>query len=130
MASVVEANHDDRGIVWPVSVAPFDLVVLPLGVDDVVKGTALKVAETLSESFEVILDDREESAGVKFADSELLGFPLRVVVSKKLVKEGEVEIKVRRSGEVVVVEKGEAVDEVRSLLKKLAVEEGVNQYER
>ncbi len=129
MASIVEANHDDKGIIWPVSVAPFDLVVLPLGANDDVRGTALKVTKDLGESFEVILDDREETAGVKFADSELLGFPLRVVVSKKLVEKGEVEIKVRRSGEVVVVEKDKAVEEVKSLLEKLAVEEGVNQYE-
>ncbi|MBN1574690.1 MAG: proline--tRNA ligase [Deltaproteobacteria bacterium] len=126
MASIVEAHHDDRGIIWPVSVAPFDLVVLPLGADDVVKGVALEVAKSLGDGFEVILDDREETAGVKFADSELLGFPLRVVVSKKLVEKGEVEIKVRRSGEVVVVKKEKAVDEVRSLLEKLAMEEGGN----
>lgn len=125
MASVIEANHDEAGIVWPVTVAPFAVTVLPLGADPDVVAAADRAAKALSQDHPVLLDDRQESAGVKFADSELLGIPIRAVVSKKLVAKGEVELKVRRTGEVAVVPEKEAPERVRSLLADLAQKEGV-----
>jgi prolyl-tRNA synthetase len=125
MASVIEAHHDESGIIWPVTVAPFEVTVLPLGADGDVTAAADRVAKTLSGTHSVLLDDRQESAGVKFADSELLGIPIRAVVSKKLVAKGEVELKVRRTGEVVVVPEKEAPAAVGSLISALAEKEGV-----
>ena len=123
MASIIEAHHDDDGIIWPVSVAPFDVVVLSLGSGDDVMKKAEDLSIQLSQGLSVILDDRKESAGVKFADSELLGFPLRIVISKKLISRGEVEFKVRRTGEVVVVPENKATSTAKSLIEKVAQEE-------
>ncbi|MBN2225064.1 MAG: proline--tRNA ligase [Deltaproteobacteria bacterium] len=125
MASIIEAHHDETGIVWPITTAPFTVMVLPLGADAEVVAAADTTARALSQTYSVLLDDRQESAGVKFADSELLGIPIRAVVSKKLIAKGEVELKVRRTGEVVVVPQKEAPETVRSLLFGLAEKEGV-----
>jgi prolyl-tRNA synthetase len=125
MASIIEANHDEMGIIWPVTTAPFAVTVLPLGADTEVTAAADRAAQALSEISSVLLDDRQESAGVKFADSDLLGIPIRAVVSKKLVAKGEVELKVRRTGEVLVVPEKEAPEAVRKLLAGLCEKEGV-----
>lgn len=123
MASIVEAHHDDKGMIWPVSVAPFDVMVLPLGSDDEILTRALEVSETIGSEFDVLIDDRMESAGVKFNDSDLVGIPLRVVVSKKLMAKGDIEFKVRRTGEVVVVSEDKAKDTAISLLENLRSKE-------
>ena len=125
MASVIEANHDENGIIWPVSVAPCHVAVIPLGKDDDILAAAEDAAKTLACEFEVFLDDRPESAGVKFADADLLGFPLRVIVSRKRVKDGQVEVKVRRTGEVLVITGSELLDVCRDLIATLANSEGV-----
>ena len=125
MASIIEAHHDDKGIIWPVTVAPFDIALLALGSDAEVTNAAEKIAESLAIGCDVLFDDRAESAGVKFADADLLGVPLRVVVSKKLVGKGEVEFRVRRTGEVFVVPGDEALAKARSLLESLSKQEGV-----
>ena len=97
IASIVEACHDDKGIVWPMAVAPYEVVVTVLRVDDeatLAAGTALY--ETLRESgVDVILDDRSERPGVKFADAELIGFPYRITVGPKGVAAGNAELTTR-----------------------------------
>jgi prolyl-tRNA synthetase len=125
MASVIEAHHDDLGIIWPVSVAPFDAVVLPLGSEDEIMKKAVALSEELGAELDVLIDDRAETAGVKFADADLLGIPIRIVVSKKLVSAGEVELKARRTGEVAVVPESQAMEKTMSLLQQLAKQEGV-----
>lgn len=97
MAAVVEANHDDNGIVWPVSVAPYEVVITVVRADD---DNTLKAAESLyselqGSGIEVLLDDRVERPGVKFADSELIGIPYRVTVGPRGVAEGVYELTVR-----------------------------------
>ena len=101
MAAIVEQFHDDGGIIWPASVAPAHICVVPLAVnDDVVHPAAQKIAEDLEAlGFEVAIDDRKERAGVKFADADLIGWPLQVVVGKRGLAEGKVEVKLRRTGE-------------------------------
>ncbi|MGH8946138.1 MAG: His/Gly/Thr/Pro-type tRNA ligase C-terminal domain-containing protein, partial [Acidimicrobiia bacterium] len=98
MAAVVEASHDEHGIVWPVSVAPYEVVVTVVRPDD---AETMAKAETLYESLEaagveVLLDDRAERPGVKFADSELIGIPYRITVGPKGVQQGMVELTLRR----------------------------------
>ena len=91
MASIVEANHDKNGIIWPESVAPYKVYLAELA-----KGKAEEVYKKLSnEGIEVLYDDREVSAGIKFSDADLLGFPYRIVVSEKT---GD-KIEVRRRGQ-------------------------------
>lgn len=114
LQAVVEQHHDDMGIVWPVCVAPYEVEVVPLDVsDDLVWPAAERVAnELVSAGIEVIVDDRKERAGVKFADADLMGFPYQVVCGKRGVKSGKVEVKERATGERVEV----AIDEVADYL--------------
>ena len=101
LAAVIEQHHDEHGIVWPVSVAPAEVAVIPLTVgDDCVEPLAERIWSGLADAgVEVIIDDRDERAGVKFADNELIGFPFQIVIGKKGVAAGIVEFKDRRSGE-------------------------------
>lgn len=101
LAAVVEQHNDEQGIVWPVSVAPYELEIVPLNVnDDLVWPEALKLADELSQAgLELIVDDRDERAGVKFADADLYGFPYQVILGKRGVASGNAEVKRRANGE-------------------------------
>lgn len=103
LAAVVEQHNDEYGIKWPASVAPAHLCIIPLTVgDDEVYPAALRLAQTLKESFpklETVIDDRKERPGVKFADADLIGWPTQVVVGKRGLAEGKVEVKRRATGE-------------------------------
>ena len=100
-AAIVEQMHDENGIMWPVSVAPAHVCIVPLASgDDLVQPAAEKLAEELAAlGLEVAIDDRGERAGVKFADADLIGWPLQVVVGKRGLANGNVELKLRRTGE-------------------------------
>jgi prolyl-tRNA synthetase len=99
MASVVETHHDDRGVVWPEALAPFAVHLLRLGNDGAVISAADELYGQLrAVGVEVLYDDREEAAGVKFNDADLLGIPWRVVVSARSLKAGQAELK-RRDAE-------------------------------
>ena len=101
MAALAEANHDDKGLTWPVQIAPYHVQVLATGKDQAVFDVAEQIASSLdADGVEVLYDDRRKvSAGVKFADAELLGLPYTLVVGRDLAKEGTVEIRDRRTGE-------------------------------
>ncbi|MGB8362302.1 MAG: His/Gly/Thr/Pro-type tRNA ligase C-terminal domain-containing protein, partial [Acidimicrobiia bacterium] len=98
IAAVVEACHDDNGIVWPVSVAPYEVVITVVRPDDeATLRTAEEIYDTLSEmGVEVLLDDREERPGVKFADSELIGIPFRVTIGPRGVEGDVAELTIRQ----------------------------------
>jgi prolyl-tRNA synthetase len=102
IAAVVEQNHDDDGIIWPASIAPYDVHVVALpGVDD----EARRAAEQISElGYDVLLDDRDLRAGEKFADADLIGIPTRVTVGKKTLEDGKVDVRDRRTGREARVE--------------------------
>jgi prolyl-tRNA synthetase len=119
MAAIVEQHHDERGIRWPTPVAPFELEVLCLNMSDpeMVKTAESIYMEAGERGLEVIYDDREESPGFKFADADLVGFPYRIVVGKK-VREGKVEIQRRSTGERWDVPIGEAVSKVKELIEE------------
>jgi prolyl-tRNA synthetase len=97
VAAAIEQNHDKDGIIFPIPVAPFEVTVLPLQLHETaVKETAEKIYKELSDNdVDVLLDDRDERAGVKFNDADLLGIPVRVTVGIKGIKNGLVEIKMR-----------------------------------
>lgn len=125
LSAVAEQNADEYGLVWPDSIAPFDVHVIPVNAK---KKDQLEMAEQITKDLEdsgldVLIDDRKERAGVKFADSDLIGIPLRVTVGKK-ASEGIVEIKIRKTGETVEVKAEEVNNTVQILLKQLA-----NQYD-
>lgn len=100
MASVVEQHHDESGMILPITIAPFQVMVTSLGQNPEVISTAEEVYERIRSRYEVLYDDRDESPGVKLKDADLLGIPVRVVISRKWVRKGEVEIKIRKTGEV------------------------------
>lgn len=121
LSAVAEQNADEHGLVWPDSIAPFDVHVIPVNVKkDEQRDLADKITDDLEKAgLEVLLDDRKERAGVKFADSDLIGLPIRVTVGKK-ASEGIVEIKIRKTGETVEVKAEEVPNTVKILLKQLA----------
>jgi prolyl-tRNA synthetase len=101
MAAAVEQSHDDDGIVWPKVMAPFEVVVIVATRDDeasVAEGERI-YAELRDRGVDVVLDDRDATAGVKFADADLIGYPVQVVVGKRGVAAGAVDLKVRATGE-------------------------------
>lgn len=105
MAAIVEQHNDENGIIWPLQVAPAHVCVVPLTVnDDVVQPAAEKIAADLAAlGLEVVIDDRKERAGVKFADADLIGWPLQVVIGKRGLDNGVVELKRRDTGERIEV---------------------------
>ncbi|ARK30967.1 proline--tRNA ligase [Halalkalibacter krulwichiae] len=121
IAAIIEQNHDENGIVWPVSVAPFDLHLIAINVkDEDQKKLSEDLYETLvKERFEVLYDDRPERAGVKFKDSDLIGLPVRVAVGKK-ASEGIVEVKLRKTGEMLEVHVSELVEKLTQIFTELS----------
>ena len=99
MAAAVEQNHDDKGIIWPMSLAPYEVMIVPVKWDDgASREAALRLQDDLEASgVEVLLDDRDERAGVKFNDADLLGIPLRVTIGPRGLAAGKVELKGRAS---------------------------------
>jgi prolyl-tRNA synthetase len=117
-AAAIEQNHDDNGIIFPLAIAPFHVLILPVNNKD---AEIMKAAEelygTLSEKgAEVLLDDRDERPGVKFKDADIIGVPLRLTVGEKNLKQGKVEIKARRSGEITLVDLKEAPERVMTMI--------------
>jgi len=96
-AAAIEQNHDQGGIIWPIPIAPFEVVVLPLQMHepDVIETAEKLYAELRDDGIDVLLDDRDERAGIKFNDADLIGFPIRVTVGSKSLRKGELEIKRR-----------------------------------
>lgn len=99
LAAVAEHYHDDKGLVWPASIAPFDVHVVMLGDDEDVRARCAELVQRLEgKGLEVMVDDRPDSAGVKFNDADLIGIPLRVTVSRRSIKAGGYEVKRRSAG--------------------------------
>lgn len=121
VAASIEQNHDDDGIIWPVAIAPYEAVIVQANnKSEEVMAAARKLYEDMEDGRdEVVLDDRNERAGIKFKDADLIGYPVRVTIGKKWQQSGCVEIKIRRSGEVVEVPLEEAKDKVLEILKTL-----------
>lgn len=121
LSAVAEQNADENGLVWPDSIAPFDVHVIPVNAK---KEDQMVMAEEIDQQlvaagYDVLVDDRKERAGVKFADSDLIGIPIRVTVGKKAA-DGIVEIKIRKTGETVEVKQEELVNTIGILLKQLS----------
>lgn len=121
-AASIEQNHDEAGIIWPLPLSPFDCEVLPVNVKE---PETIKAAEALYEALkktglDALIDDRDERAGVKFKDADLIGIPVRVTIGEKNLKQGLVEIKERRLGAQRLVPVDDAVKEVLKTLGSLS----------
>ncbi|MEK7376978.1 MAG: His/Gly/Thr/Pro-type tRNA ligase C-terminal domain-containing protein, partial [Candidatus Margulisiibacteriota bacterium] len=112
-AAAIEQNHDDNGIIWPEAIAPYKVAVIPVNVTDQEQMSAAeKLYKELSDkSIEAILDDRDERAGVKFKDIDLIGIPYKIILGKTL-KDGKVEVLTRKTGERQLIDIGSAAEAV------------------
>ena len=119
VATIMETHHDDRGLIWPLAVAPFHAHVIALPVnDDAVRTAAEALVHELEDAgVEVLYDDRDETAGVKFADADLIGIPFRITVSKRTIKEDAVELKGRSEEKGTLVPSDQIVPKMRDLVR-------------
>ncbi|MEJ2066374.1 MAG: His/Gly/Thr/Pro-type tRNA ligase C-terminal domain-containing protein, partial [Deltaproteobacteria bacterium] len=117
-AAAIEQNHDEHGIIFPLAIAPFHVLLLPVNNKDAkIMGAAEDLYQDLTtQGIEVLLDDRDERPGVKFNDADVIGIPLRLTVGEKNLKQGKVEIKVRKSGEITLVDLQEASERVKGVV--------------
>jgi prolyl-tRNA synthetase len=120
MATMVEQSHDDKGIIWPFSIAPYHVALVGLDLDKEEMRSAAEelYAELVEAGVEVLFDDRAETAGVKFNDADLLGLPLRAVVSKRSLKNGGIELKLRSQKESRIVPLTDAVGVVQEEIRR------------
>ncbi|HNX80881.1 MAG TPA: proline--tRNA ligase [Candidatus Omnitrophota bacterium] len=118
IAAIIEQNNDDSGIVWPKEVAPYQVEIVPLDVaDSHLMQEATRIHDGLDAAgIGVLMDDRDERAGVKFKDAELIGVPLIVVLGKKNLEQGKIEVKTRADKKVTLVEKGEVAGFLKNSL--------------
>ena len=121
VAASIEQNHDENGIIWPVAIAPYEVVIVPANnkSEDVMKAAEGLYNALESSQDEIVFDDRAERAGIKFKDADLIGYPLRVPIGKKWQESGCVEIKLRRTGEVFEVPYENCAEKVEELLNYL-----------
>jgi prolyl-tRNA synthetase len=119
VAAAIEQNHDENGIIFPIPVAPFEVIISLVNVKDTVMSETAEDLYNglLAQGVDVLLDDRKERPGVKFKDADLLGIPLRIVVGKQLKEKDEVEIKNRATGKTISVKKNEAVKRAVEILR-------------
>ena len=121
LAATIEQYHDENGIIWPRTIAPFEVVIVPINAkDEALMSTSTTIYDTLlNDKVDVLLDDRKDRAGVKFKDADLIGYPLRITVSKNTLESNEVEIRIRKTGEAINCPIGEVSSKVQELLSQL-----------
>ena len=126
IASLIETCHDESGVIWPMTLAPYEVLLAPVKVTDPATKEACDrlLAELSAAGIEVLLDDRDVRAGVKFKDADLIGFPLRVVVGERGLKEGKIEIKWRWDKQAEMI----AVDDAAEAIAKMVIEERKENY--
>ena len=119
LAAAIEQSHDDKGIIWPMSIAPYHIYLCPLYIENSEVATAAEelYAELESQDLEVLFDDRQESPGVKFNDADLLGIPIRVTISPRTLEKNSIEIKKRSEKDSQLVPLEEAVTRLKELIK-------------
>ncbi len=123
MAAVIETHHDEHGIVWPAVLAPFDVHLVTLATAGAVWNRAEALYAELREAgLDVLYDDRDESAGVKFADADLIGCPVRLTVSTRSLEAGGLEIKARCRPERTVIPPDEIVSQIRAHIEQQSAE--------
>lgn len=123
MAAAIEQNYDENGIVWPIGIAPYHVLVVPVNIKD--EASYAKAEEIYMQlkkvGLETVIDDRNERPGVKFKDADLIGYPLRVVVGPKTLTEGKLEVKIRKTGEIRYFPlDGDYIQDIKNIIAELA----------
>jgi prolyl-tRNA synthetase len=120
LASMIEISHDENGMILPVSIAPWQVIITPAGVTDEITQAAEKIyKQLLDKGVEVLIDDRDVRGGVKFKDADILGIPIRVTLGKNSVAQGKAEMKLRRESENVLIDIDATADKVVEMIGKL-----------
>lgn len=119
VAAVIEKNYDEDGVVWPLSIAPYHVIVVPVSMKDASQAEAAQklYKDLQAAGIEVVLDDRDERPGVKFKDADLIGFPIRVTIGPKALEQGQMEIIIRTSKEKTNVPVDKVLPTIMSILK-------------
>ncbi|MCA8996903.1 MAG: proline--tRNA ligase, partial [Planctomycetaceae bacterium] len=119
IAGLAETKHDENGLIWPMSVAPYEVLVIPLNTtDEAVMEQANRIYDELKmQGIDVLMDDRDARPGFKFKDADLIGIPLRVVIGGKGLKEGVAEVKRRTEADPTLVPLAEVVENVRQIVQ-------------
>lgn len=122
-AAAIEKHHDDYGIIWPLAIAPYHCVVVPVNIQEEEQNKIANEIYTklLNNGVEVVLDDRADRAGVKFKDADLIGFPYRITVGKT-IKDGLIEFKTRSTNEVITITPDEAILKITEAVNNLKKE--------
>ena len=119
MAAIVEQHNDDKGIIWPLSVAPFEVHLIGLGKSDVeIKDTDSIYDMLCKKGLDVLYDDRASSPGFKFADADLIGIPVRVTIGKNYFKTGDAEVKMRKGSEILKIKKDNLAEKIKELQRE------------
>lgn len=121
ISSIIAQNHDENGIIWPGGVAPYKIAILPL---DVTEKKIMQLAETLyndlaKENIEALLDDRDERAGVKFKDAELIGVPVSIIIGLKNLSENKIEIRLRLGKQAIFLKSKGSLAEIKNVLERI-----------
>jgi len=126
-ASAIEIFHDNDGIIWPISIAPYEVIITPAGNSEELSAAAEKIYnELMACGVEVLLDDRDARGGVKFKDADLLGIPIRITIGAKSLAENNAEIKLRREKEITKVPLAQVKEKILQLIEKLKAEQNVD----
>jgi prolyl-tRNA synthetase len=120
IAAVIETSNDEKGIIWPITIAPFEYVIVPIATkDEKIMEISNKIyEELLSKNVDVAIDDRDETVGVRMNDLDLMGIPFKIIVGKKAINENKIEVKRRDNGQTYEIPFSEAVDEIISIIKE------------
>ena len=117
IAAIIEQNYDKDGIIWPREISPYDVLIIPLNMAHrQTKEVSSELYKNLSAKFNVLLDDRDERAGIKFKDADLIGVPLKVVIGEKNLENGKIEIVKRRDNSIMAVDKDKALSQIKEIL--------------
>lgn len=120
VAAAIEQNNDDKGIIWPKAIAPYQVIILALGNDEeTIRVSEELYSELTARGVETLLDDRKERPGVKFNDADLIGIPLRITVGARSLQNNQIEARVRRSGEEIQVKLDDAIEGIIEILERI-----------
>ncbi|MBU4133733.1 proline--tRNA ligase, partial [bacterium] len=116
VAALISQNHDDKGIIWPREIAPYQIEIIAAASSGPVMDAAEDFYKALSDKYEVLFDDRDVSAGIKFKDADLIGIPVKIVLGPRGMKTGECEIQLRASGETEVVKLDKVLEKISDFI--------------
>jgi prolyl-tRNA synthetase len=121
VAAAIEQNHDKDGIIFPLPIAPFQITIIPINLKEKkIRDTAFNLYQSLLiQGFEVLIDDRDERPGIKFKDADLIGIPIRITVGTKVLENNQVDIKVRKTSQIDLVETEQVINRIKSMIGTL-----------